>query len=94
EDAHDQELQGNRLLRSSLRAQNDTRHFGRSLADCAANRAAQTLQVSGETGAIHDAAVHSFVCKHFNQERGFYSRENFKANRAPALAEWCQLGLA
>jgi len=33
-------------------------------------------------------AVHPSVHNHFNQERNFYSRDNFKANRATALAEW------
>jgi putative transposase len=28
------------------------------------------------------------------QERHFYSRDNFKLNRAVALAEWRQLGAA
>jgi putative transposase len=40
------------------------------------------------------AAVHSSVHNHFNQERHLYSRENFKTNRAAALAEWRQLGTA
>ena len=40
------------------------------------------------------AAVHSSVQNHFNQERGLYSRDNFKLNRAAALAEWRQLGAA
>ncbi len=31
---------------------------------------------------------------HFNQERHLYSRDNFKLNRAAALAEWRQLGVA
>ncbi len=34
------------------------------------------------------AAVHASVCNHFNQERHLYSRDNFKLNRAAALAEW------
>ncbi|WP_209428051.1 IS6 family transposase [Pararhodobacter sp. SW119] len=33
------------------------------------------------------AAVHSSVHNHFNQERDLYSRDNFKLNRAAALAE-------
>jgi len=37
------------------------------------------------------AAVHSSVHNHFNQERHFYSRDNFKFNRTAALAEWRQL---
>ena len=40
------------------------------------------------------AAVHSSVCNHFNQERHLYSRDNFKRNRAAALAEWRQLDAA
>ena len=39
-------------------------------------------------------AVHSSVCNHFNQERALYSRDNFKLNRAAALAEWRGLGSA
>ena len=39
-------------------------------------------------------SVHSSVHNHFNQERHLYSRENFKLNRAAALAEWRQLGTA
>src|SRR5210317_127608 len=37
------------------------------------------------------ASVHSSVHNHFNQERHLYSRQNFKLNRAAALAEWRQL---
>jgi putative transposase len=37
------------------------------------------------------AAVHSSVHNHFNQERHFYSRDNFKLNRTAALTEWRQL---
>ncbi|MCT8329338.1 IS6 family transposase [Albidovulum sediminis] len=40
------------------------------------------------------AAVHASVFNHFNAERSFYSRANFKKNRAAALAEWRQLGAA
>jgi len=40
------------------------------------------------------AAVHSSVQNHFNQERHLYSRDNFKRNRAAALCEWRQLGVA
>ncbi|MFT5438255.1 MAG: putative transposase [Alphaproteobacteria bacterium] len=36
-------------------------------------------------------AVHSSVCNYFNQERAFYSRDNFKLNRSAALTEWRQL---
>ena len=34
------------------------------------------------------ASVHASVFNHFNQQRALYSRQNFKANRAAALAEW------
>jgi len=40
------------------------------------------------------AAVHSSIHNHFNQERHFYSRANFKVNRAAALAEWRGFGAA
>jgi len=36
-------------------------------------------------------SVHSSIYNHFNQERHFYSRDNFKINRDAALAEWRQL---
>ena len=38
--------------------------------------------------------VHSSVYNHFNQARHLRSRDNFKLNRAAALAEWRQLGAA
>ena len=37
------------------------------------------------------AAVQSSVHNHFNLERHFYSRSDFKENRVRALAEWRQL---
>ena len=37
------------------------------------------------------ASVHASVSNHFNQERSLSSRDNFKINRAAALAEWRQL---
>jgi len=40
------------------------------------------------------ASVHSSVYNHFNHELYLYSRENFKLNRAAAVAEWRQLGMA
>ena len=40
------------------------------------------------------ASVHSSVHNHFNQERHLYLRDNFKLNRAAALAEWRGLGAA
>ncbi|WP_138933421.1 IS6 family transposase [Roseovarius arcticus] len=40
------------------------------------------------------AAVHASVYNHFNHERSLSSRPYFKLNRAAALAEWRQLGVA
>ena len=37
------------------------------------------------------AAVQSSIHNHFNLERHFYRREEFKENRTQALAEWRQL---
>ena len=37
------------------------------------------------------AAVHASVHNQFNRERHISSRDNFKLNRAVALAEWRQL---
>ena len=39
-------------------------------------------------------SFHASVHNHFSQERHLYSRQNFKHNRAAALAEWRQLGAA
>jgi putative transposase len=39
-------------------------------------------------------AGHATVFNHFNQERSLCSRDVFKLNRAPALAEWRQIGVA
>ena len=36
-------------------------------------------------------SVHASVFNHFNKERSLFSRQNFKANRTAALAEWRQL---
>lgn len=38
------------------------------------------------------SAVHASIHNHFNKERHLYSRDNFKLNRAAALAEWRDLG--
>jgi putative transposase len=37
------------------------------------------------------ASVHASVFNHFNKERSLSSRQNFKANRTAALADWRQL---
>jgi len=39
-------------------------------------------------------ALHASVFNHFNQERNLSGRDIFKLNRAAALAEWRQLGVA
>ena len=39
-------------------------------------------------------AVDSSVYNHFNLRRLLCSRDNFKLNRAAALAQWRQLGAA
>jgi len=47
------------------------------------------------TGTLQKfVSVHASVHNHFNQERHLYSRCNFKFNRAAALSEWRQLGMA
>lgn len=52
-----------------------------------------SLAGSSRTGCLQKfAAVHSSVHNHFNHECHLYSRDNFKLNRAGALAEWRQLG--
>ena len=33
------------------------------------------------------------IHNHFNQDRHLNRRDNFKQNRATALAEWCQLAV-
>ena len=43
---------------------------------------------------VTDKLGSSSVHNHFNQERHRYSRENFKLNRAAALAEWRKLSAA
>ncbi len=40
------------------------------------------------------ASVHASVHNHFNSGRHLYTRQNFKLNRAAALAEWRDLGAA
>jgi putative transposase len=58
-------------------------------------RREQAMQRFRQTRSLQKfAAVHSSVHNHFNQERHLYSRENFKTNRAAALAKWRQLGAA
>jgi putative transposase len=65
------------------RAENSHQPFRRRERAMAKFRSAKSLQKF--------ASIHSSVHNHFNQERHLYSRENFKLNRAIALAEWRQL---
>ena len=37
------------------------------------------------------AALHGSIHNHFNQDRTFISRQNFKERRTAALAEWRQI---
>ena len=62
------------------RAENSHQPFRRRERTMAKFRSAKSLQKF--------ASIHSSVHNHFNQERHFYSRENFKLNRSTALAEW------
>ena len=66
------------------RAENSHQPFRRRERAMLRFRRMQTLQKF--------VAVHASVHNHFNQERHLYSRDNFKLNRAAALAEWRQLG--
>jgi len=65
------------------RAENSHQPFRRRERAMAKFRSARSLQKF--------ASIHSSVHNHFNQERHLYSRQNFKDNRAAALAEWPQL---
>jgi putative transposase len=65
------------------RAENSHQPFRRRERAMAKFRSARSLQKF--------ASIHSSVHNHFNQERHLYSRQNFKDNRAAALAEWRQL---
>jgi putative transposase len=65
------------------RAENSHQPFRRRERAMAKFRSAKSLQKF--------ASIHASVHNHFNQERHFYSRENFKLNRSAALVEWRQL---
>ena len=65
------------------RAENSHQPFRRREGAMARFRDIKTLQKF--------AAAHASIHNHFNQERHLYNRENFKLNRAAALAEWRQL---
>jgi len=68
------------------RAENSHQPFRRRERAMIRFRRTRTLQMF--------ASVHASVFNHFNQERHLYSRQNFKANRIAALAEWRQLCVA
>ena len=58
-------------------------------------RRERAMQRFRQIGSLQKfSAVHSSVHNHFNQERHLCSRENFKLNRAAALAEWRELSAA
>ena len=65
------------------RAENSHQPFRRRERAMLRFRRIQTLQKF--------ACIHASVHNHFNQERSLYSRQNFKPNRAAALAEWRSL---
>ena len=65
------------------RAENSHQPFRRRERAMARFRDIKTLQKF--------AAVYASLHNHFNQERHFYNRENFKLNRSAALAEWRRL---
>ena len=65
------------------RAENSHQPFRRRERAMAKFRDIQTLQKF--------AAVHASIHNHFNHERHLNHRDNFKQDRATALAEWRQL---
>ena len=65
------------------RAENSHQPFRRRERAMLRSRRMRTLQKF--------ASVHASVFNHFNKERSLSSRQNFKANRAAALAEWRQV---
>jgi len=65
------------------RAENSHQPFRRRERAMGRFRSAKSLQKF--------ASIHSSVHNHFNLERHLYSRQNFKDNRAAALAQWRQL---
>ena len=68
------------------RAENSHQPFRRRERAMAKFRSPATLQKF--------AAVHASVHNRFKRERHLYSRNNFKLNRAAALAEWRELSAA
>ncbi len=71
---------------SNNRAENSHQPFRRRERAMLRFRRTQTLQKF--------ASEHASIHNHFNTERALYSRQNFKTNRAAALAEWRSLSSA
>jgi putative transposase len=69
--------------RKNNRAENSHQPFRRRERAMAKFRSVKSLQKF--------TSVHASVHNHFNQKRHLHSRQNFKANRSTALAEWRQL---
>ena len=65
------------------RAENSHQPFRRRERAMAKFRSTTTLQKF--------TSIHASVHNHFNQKRHRHSRQNFKANRSAALAEWRQI---
>ena len=74
------QVSGHRL---NNRAENSHQPFRRRERAMSKFRSSKSLQKF--------TAIHASIYNHFNHERHFYSRQNFKRNRAAALAEWRQL---
>ena len=75
----------NRQVFRPNRAENSHQPFRRRERAMAKFRSAKSLHKF--------ASIHSSVHNHFNLERHLYNRENFKLNRAAAMAEWRQLAI-
>jgi putative transposase len=76
----------------------DDRETGRWLNNWAENshqpfrRRERAMLRSRQMGSLQKlVAVHSSIHNHFNAERGLSTRDNFKASRTTALADWRQL---
>ncbi len=67
----------------NTRAENSHQPFRRREREMAKFRSVKSLQKF--------ASIHASIHNHFNQERHLYNRQEFKLNRATALAEWREL---
>ena len=61
------------------------------LASTLSTERASNAPLPAEANVTKLASVHASVFNLFNQERSLSSRQNFKANRSSALAEWRQI---